>query len=217
VTQPDCCFCGQIRGVPDHDLIARMLPKSEYVRRVMIESETLAAIPSLGPLTDGHSLLCPKAHARSFAALDPAVQFEYDAIKRELTRMLTELHHCDVLLFEHGMAARGDRIPCSVEHAHQHFVPLHGLSEASLVPSLPWQRCSSSLAELRTLAGGREYLLLETPDGVCRIATLGADGFESQLMRKIIASRAGDPAAWNWREEPNPEAAHATWARFVSG
>jgi diadenosine tetraphosphate (Ap4A) HIT family hydrolase len=72
MTRPDCYFCGQIKGQPERDLIAQMLPESKYVRRVMLESDAFAAIPSLGPLTDGHALLCPKWHVRSFAALGPA-------------------------------------------------------------------------------------------------------------------------------------------------
>ena len=212
----DCFFCGQINGQPDRDLIARMLPGSEYFRRVMLESDAFAVIPSLGPLTDGHALLCPKAHARSFASLRPDLQFEYDDMKRRLRQALTELYDRPVLLFEHGMAARGFRIPCTVDHAHLHFVPLPLLGKAHSLPSLAWRRFDGSIAALRTLAAGEEYLRIETSDGVCRMTTQGTNGFESQFMRKVIAARIGTDVGWNWRDMPNPAAAHATWEQFLS-
>ncbi|MBI4001733.1 MAG: HIT domain-containing protein [Nitrospira defluvii] len=215
MTLQDCYLCGQIKGQPDRDLIAQMLPGSKYVRRVMLESDAFAVIPSLGPLTDGHALLCPKLHVRSFATLSPDLYAEYDAMKRRLRQDLNELYSSTMLLFEHGMAAAGHRIPCSVDHAHLHFVPLHALAEAALVPSLPWRKFDGSIAALSSLVGGDEYLQVETSDGVCRIATKGTKGFESQFMRKMIAARARSKVGWNWRDLPNPDAAHATWQRFT--
>lgn len=214
MTLRDCYFCGQIKGRPERDLIAQMLPGSKYVRRVMMESDAFAVIPSLGQLTDGHALLCPKWHVRSFAALGPDLHVEYDAMKRRLQQALKALYGDTVLLFEHGMAATGRRIPCSVDHAHLHFVPLPAEVAATLVPVLRWRRFDGSIAMLSSLAGGDEYLQLETADGICRIATQGAEGFESQLMRRVIAARAGSEGEWNWRDLPKPDAAHATWQHF---
>jgi hypothetical protein len=132
-----------------------------------------------------------------------------------LREALKALYGGTVLLFEHGMAAAGCRIPCSVDHAHLHFVPVPSGVEASLVPALPWRKFDGSIAMLSILAGGDEYLQLETADGVCRIATQGAEGFESQLMRRVIAAEAGSEENWNWRELPKPDAAHATWRHFT--
>ena len=55
----ECCLCNQIAGEEANDLIARLLQGEPYVRRVMLESRSFAAIPSLGPLVSGHTLLCP--------------------------------------------------------------------------------------------------------------------------------------------------------------
>src|ERR1044072_5888314 len=56
----ECCLCSQVAGEKSNDLIARLLQGEPYVRRVMLESGSFAAIPSLGPLARGHTLLCPK-------------------------------------------------------------------------------------------------------------------------------------------------------------
>src|SRR5262249_53890749 len=138
MTQQHCYFCGQIDGRPDRDLIAQLLPGEKYIRRVMLESSTFSVIPSLGPLTDGHVLLCAKNHVRSFAALNPELDAEYEMMKRKLKQVLKELYGGSTLVFEHGMASSGRRVPCTVDHAHMHFVPLVGISERSLIPSLPW-------------------------------------------------------------------------------
>lgn len=212
----DCYFCGQIEGRRERDLIAQMLPGEQYIRRVMMETSSFAVIPSLGPLTQGHALLCPKAHLRSVAALGEADWAEFRAAKQGLRQVLADLHGCPVLLFEHGMSAHGSRIPCTVDHAHLHFVPLHGVPNLASVPLVRWQVFDGSRAELLHLAGGDEYLFVETPDGVARIATQGRLGFESQLMRKVIAEYIGEAARWSWRERPDPAAAHASWMRFTA-
>jgi diadenosine tetraphosphate (Ap4A) HIT family hydrolase len=209
-----CYFCGQINGRPDQDLIAQLLPAEKYVRRVMLETADFAVIPSLGPLTDGHALLCVKDHVRSFSALDPGLQDEYETIKRQLRQTQKELYGGEALVFEHGMSSHGHRVPCTVDHAHMHFVPLCGVKESEVIPALNWRKFDGSIAALNRLSGGREYLLVDTGDGVSRIATQGAEGFESQLMRKAIAAQNGRPRDWNWREEPAAAAAHAAWQRF---
>lgn len=210
-----CYFCGQIAGRPDRDLIAALLPDEKYQRRVMLESEHFAVIPSLGPLTPGHSLLCSKTHAASFAALAPALQAELSQVKRELRQRLRAMYGGVAVIFEHGMAGEGTRIPCTVDHAHMHFVPLAVSLEPELLRLLPWRVFDGSLAALARETRGEEYLLLESDDGACRVATRGAQGFESQFMRRAIAAQVGSAEAWNWRDAPNALATHAAWRRFV--
>src|SRR3954464_12290217 len=114
----DCCICSQIEGQPDGDLVARLLPSQPYVRRVLLETDGFAAIPSLGPLTPGHSLLCPKSHTPSFASLDPRLEEELDHARVALSADLGDLYGGEVHVFEHGMSAATGRVLCTVEHAH---------------------------------------------------------------------------------------------------
>lgn len=210
-----CYFCGQIAGRSDRDLIAALLPDETYRRRVMLESENFAVIPSLGPLTPGHSLLCSKTHASSFAALPPALQAELSQIKLELRRRLRAIYGGVAVIFEHGMAGDAARIPCTVDHAHLHFVPVAVSLESELLRLQPWRMFDGSLAALARETHGEEYLLLESEDGISRVASQGAQGFESQFMRRAIAVLVGSAQAWNWRDTPNALATHAAWQRFV--
>lgn len=205
----DCCLCSQIAGRAEHDLIARLLPGQLYRRRVMFESGAFAAVPSLGPLAPGHALLCPKAHVRSFAALDAA---EWLAARDAFRAALAQRFGAEVHLFEHGMAPGGDRIVCTVDHAHLHFLPLPSGFDAGVGS---WPECDP--AELAARTNGREYVYYEAPGGTARLL-VAEEGqpIESQYMRKLVAAGLGRAAHWNWRTDPDARAADRTWRRFVS-
>jgi ATP adenylyltransferase len=215
VTSLECCVCSQIEGRPANDLIARMLPDQAYARRVMLESPSFAVIPSLGPLTSGHSLLCPKPHLKSFAELDGGLHAEYRQMKSTLRSALSGKYSAEVCLFEHGMARHGNRVLCTVDHAHLHFVPLPCGFDGALTADPGWIEFDGSIDMLRHLSAGEEYVYVETPDGVSRLLTSDHGPFASQHMRKSIAERLGRGACWNWREAPDPQAADEAWRRFV--
>ena len=141
-----CCLRSQIEGRKENDLIARMLPGEPYLRRIMLECASFAVVPSLGPLAPGHSLLCPKAHVTSFARLEDSLDAEYEAIKETLKARLVARYGREVAVFEHGMDPSGDRVLCSVDHAHMHFVPL---------PASPRRPRERGRARRRVGAGGR--------------------------------------------------------------
>jgi len=205
-----CCICSQIAGDAGNDLIAHLLPHEPYMRRVLLENEAFAVIPSLGPLTPGHSLLCPKKHIRSFAALDDALWSRLAIVRTALCDALQSLYSERVHLFEHGMAREGNRTACTVEHAHMHFVPLpEGLD---FTTGVSWMELDGSLESLRAMVSDREYVLYATPDGTSRV--LIADGIESQFMRRLIAERL-HRTEWDWRAAPHARAADAAWRRFV--
>lgn len=215
MTLHECCLCAQIEGRHQHDLIARMLPDQPYARRVLVESESFAVMPSLGALTAGHSLLCPRAHVTSFARLGRALHAEYERTAAMLRARLADLYAGPVHVFEHGTAAAGGRVLCSVDHAHMHFVPLPDPADLAVTLDHGWMVFDGSLATLERLTGGREYILYEGPERVGRLLMAPSGGFESQHMRKLIAARLGVPAQWNWRHAPDPSAADAAWRRFA--
>jgi len=211
----DCCLCSQIAGDSSNDLIATQLQDKPYTRRVMLESESFAVIPSLGPLSKGHVLLCPKTHIKSFSQLDTALHNEFGYIKQALRHALSEQFGASIHLFEHGMAATGERIICSTNHAHIHFVPLPDSCDFSDIEKLPWLQFDGSLRELTQLSQNREYILYEPQNGIHRLLIAGDQGFESQYMRKLIAQALGRAEYWNWRDHPYPRSADETWRSFA--
>jgi ATP adenylyltransferase len=207
----ECCLCSQIAGQPSNDLIARLLPDQPYVRRVMLDTSLFAVVPSLGPLIGGHSLVCPKSHIRSFANLDTKGYEEFRNLKRVLKSALKHAYGADVHLFEHGAATGGNRILCSVDHAHMHFVPLPERTPLEAVEQIEWMQFDGSIETLRDLAGSREYIFYESPDGDGRLLLSDGSEFESQYMRRLMAKALSRGDRWNWREQPDAPAADATW------
>jgi diadenosine tetraphosphate (Ap4A) HIT family hydrolase len=210
----DCCLCAQIQGRAANDLIAALLPARPYARRVMYESEIFACVPSLGPLTPGHSLLCPKTHAHSFAELPAQFDSEFEQVKVQLQAQLGALYDAEVHVFEHGASPAGMRTLCTVDHAHMHLVPLpRGL--ADLAPDGSWEPCGDSLDDLRQRVAGLGYLYYETASGEARLRHDDGE-IESQFMRKVIAQRLSKPDCWDWRADPKAAAADTAWRHFAA-
>jgi ATP adenylyltransferase len=184
------------------------------MRRILFESSSFAVIPSLGPLTSGHSLLCPKSHIRSFAQFESRDEAEFLAMKARLRATLGQAYGHSIALFEHGMATTGGHILCTVDHAHMHFVPVPREFDLGDPNEGGWVVFDGSLAALHKIAGTREYIFYESPAGESLVLTAEDRVFESQYMRRIIANRLGNTIPWNWRETPSPLAAHDTWRRF---
>lgn len=211
----DCGICAHIAGDPSRDLIHRELGDTSYVRRVVDESETFVVLPSLGPLAPGHCLLSPKRHLRSFAQLDSDSLEEVERWKVALRTNLAGLYLAPVHCFEHGNGSDSGRVACSVEHAHQHFVP----AKVNLLA-----KANSVLGNFETLepgetldaiAGDKEYLLYEAPSGRRMIWLSDGQEIPSQLMRREFAAALGHPGKWNWRLEHNAAAANATFRRLA--
>src|SRR5438067_4194918 len=111
-----CCICSQIVGDATNDLVAQLIDSHNYVRRVPLESESFAVIPSVGPLVSGHVLLCPKRHFRSFAQIPTMLEDEFAAMKKRLSAVLAEAYGRPVHYFEHGSAKKAQQPMCTVEH-----------------------------------------------------------------------------------------------------
>jgi hypothetical protein len=154
-------------------------------------------------------------HVRSFAQLEPGLHDEYQVVKKELRRALSHRYDSGIHLFEHGMAATGDRIMCTTDHAHMHFVPLPCSCDVDGIEQLPWTEFDGSLRELARLSQGHEYILYEPPDGGFRLLIAGERRFESQYMRKLLARALGRGENWDWRDNPDPKSADETWRRFA--
>lgn len=207
----DCCLCSQIAGNPENDLIGRLLPQLPYERRVAMESQSFAVIPSLGPIVGGHVLLCPKSHTKNLACVPPKLNDEFQQLKKHLTRILEDLYQGPVHCFEHGSARLTGRILCTVDHAHLHFLPVDVEIWRFLGNELEWTPVESSLLSLSRTIGDSEYLFYESPDGRAATALPTDDGFESQYLRRVFCKALGREYEWNWRDTPQPIDVHLTF------
>lgn len=216
-----CCICGQIAGDPVSDLISNLMKDRKYVRRVPFETENFAAIPSIGPIAPGHTLLCPKWHVRSMAmALGPGpnqseLNLEYRMADTGLSGLLSALYSKPIHRFEHGSAEYGTKVVCTVEHAHVHLVP----AEVDILPTIQsekrWKPIARGFSNLRTIVAEAEYIYYESPDGRS-VVTFSDAGFESQYLRRIFAEALGAPEKWNWRSVPSVSEIDLAYRRLVA-
>jgi diadenosine tetraphosphate (Ap4A) HIT family hydrolase len=209
----ECALCCQLDGHAGGDLIARLLPAQPYRRRVLLESADFAAIPSLGPLVPGHSLLCPKQHLPSVAALPPELDGEFERTCSELDAALRAVYGTPVHVFEHGMAASGGRMLCTVEHAHLHVLPLPPGVRLELGEG--WTPFAWRLRTLRELAASGEYVLYRAPGAEAQILPASERVVESQHMRRVVTAALGRAERWDWRREPDAVSADRDWRRFA--
>ena len=207
-----CCICSQILGDATNDLVAQLVEPDKYVRRVPLESESFAVIPSIGPLVEGHVLLCPKQHFKSFAQMPTMLEDEFAIMKKRLSAILTRTYRHRIHYFEHGSAKAAEQPMCTVEHAHLHLVPTDAEIWADIKYVFDWQSIPKSITTLAEVVGDMEYIWYESPEGFSVVAT-GIEGtFESQYLRKIFAKAVGLGNEWNWRDFPRTTVISDTYA-----
>jgi diadenosine tetraphosphate (Ap4A) HIT family hydrolase len=210
-----CFFCEQVSGSSEHNLLYDALGHAWAVRPVLRENEGAAAMPSIGALTPGHLLISPKQHLRSFAA---ASSEQRTALERLAEATARELHRATGLTvhgFEHGSATCGERIACSVEHAHRLLIPYGDTVVPGLWQAARWRPLGQS-ETLADITGGREYLSYHAPDGRTWTAT-SEEGFPSQMLRRVFARALGDAHGWDWRSHPHAATILATIALLDAG
>ena len=207
-----CHLCSQIAGHPGNDLLSSVLGDDSYVRRVALETENFALVPSVGPIADGHVLLCPKRHLCSFSGIPILMDAEFGQIKAMTIALLTSKFAKPIHCFEHGMRRDGSRVLCTVEHAHLHFVPAPvDVRDVLGCEADPWVPIESTLLSLAAETGGDEYLMYETPSRQSYVMRADNREIESQYIRKVFAAKMGEAETWNWRDYPKIEQLRETW------
>lgn len=215
MNEHSCCICSQIHGDASNDLLARLMADEGYVRRVPFESESFAVIPSVGPLVEGHVLLCPKHHFKSFSQVPLTLEDEFILIKSRVLSSIGKTFGRSIHYFEHGSARAAAQPVCTVEHAHLHVVPTEVEIWPMIKDAFAWHSLADvRLSELSTITGDLEYLWYETPDGESFVTTAIEGTFESQYMRKVFARALNCEETWNWREFPRVEALSDTYTRL---
>jgi len=158
----------------------------------------------------------PKRHFICMGALPPSFAAELMEMKYILCSILQE-YYGQISVFEHGPSRSNLGIGCGVDHAHLHIVPLAFDLLAAATSFLPedvlWSKAGLEQCQA-AFHRGEDYLYLEQPIGIGRIAT--HNGFGSQLLRRAIATRVGAPNEFNWREDPQLPKVLATIDKFRS-
>lgn len=161
------------------------------------------ALPSLGSIVPGWTLLVPRHASPNIAALGRRRRDALRALRKEALVRLNATFKDTIYEFEHGPAMIGGVLGCGVDQAHLHLVPLsfdlveaaHSISgtlvEFSGEMSDPWELMPTA----------KNYFLIRNSfsgDGVM----IFPSRLESQAIRKLIASRTRLYKNWDYRLAP---------------
>lgn len=208
-----CALCAQAHHELAGDELhsCRRRSAAEHEPAAVLESERFVVFPSIGALVPGHVIVAPRHHARSWVALDRGERDEAAALIDRAGSIVRERGDAAPRLFEHGSAADGPRVACSIEHAHVHLLPVSESAWQTAIPALPWSR-PLDFDGLAAAVGRVEYLRVAV-NGGWAVAT-SADGFRSQLMRGRLAEALDLDGSSDWREDPRLENVEATYDWF---
>ena len=170
--------------------------------RIVFETRSFYALLSLGPITEGHTLLNSKMHYPCCAAIEELD--EWLIAKRRLVSLL-RMQYGPCILFEHGRTATcvdeenvGDHESTLCFHAHLHVVP----AAVDLLDDLQAYRrvrpCKSWGEVVDFYRENEEYLFYE--DKLGRMTVLRAGRLPQYFLRWLVASKLGFPERASWRQ-----------------
>jgi len=180
----------------------------------LVETEYFVVLPTLGMLVEGWLLIIPKAGHLNFGYLSKPELHDYEELHRFVSQFQLEKYFCRPTVFEHGPARPQTAIGCGVDVAHRHFVPLQFdlVFQAQQEIEGIWEKTAKLDRSLKDLSDARnEYIHINSlgENWVCH-----RSHFESQLLRKIIATQTGQPEAWDWKTHQFTQAIWSTITAF---
>lgn len=190
----------QTRCTMSCDFCAEISAPRTAKSRIAYDNGAFVAMPTLGCFVDGYTLVLPKKHVPSFAALDQEASLAGAAVV-EKTRAALEKLYGRCIVAEHGAADGCSMGAGCCDHAHVHVIPLGDKSERVLEEYRATGGKEQVAGDWRQLAGftGLPYLMLSTEPGVYRIWA-ATPQFHRQFVRRVAAGLVDKVAWYNWRE-----------------
>jgi len=190
IYKPDCSLCREFQTLGFVDPLGFC---SENRSRILVESERIVSLPSLGPLAGLHLLVCPKAHETSLLGASESIRNELLNDVNVWVKSIFEARGSDCVVFEHGASPEGGG-NCGVSHCHLHLVET---PQKGLPGGVTWQSVDEGTLMTR-VAPGKPYLLFKTHPGGWHYTE---DVVPSQFLRRQVAGDLGS-TDWNWRSDP---------------
>jgi ATP adenylyltransferase len=173
--------------------------------RVLAESSSFVAFPSLGSLVSGWVLIVPRRPMLNLSSLSPAEWDELDEFQSRVAERLRSFGS-QLFVFEHGNRMAGSPLGCGVDQAHLHLVPLpFDLMQAAVDHpdgNVKWSMPIEAVSFRAAVSADAEYIGIMDPSsgtavhGRVRQPT-------SQWVRRVIAQGLGYAEEWDYKNHPN--------------
>ena len=172
--------------------------------RPLLQGSDWVVAPTLGSIVPNWTILIPKMAALSFRDWARTTHNNPADVVDEVTHALG-LARNRMIWFEHGPRKLKSSVGCGVDYAHLHllidapFSVAEVVAQAQSMVPLAWRDGERNTA-YASLGEATSYLAIGSTDDV-KVAE-NVDHIGSQFLRRAIASVAGRPARWNYRDCP---------------
>ena len=169
----------------------------------LLRTERFVALPSVGALVPGWTLVVPRRPLLSLAESSTDERTELATIVDSIALALRR-QDGEVFCFEHGSRMTGSLTGCGVDQAHLHVVPLpFDLIEVALRHgdgAIEWSRPKRSTTPLELLPDGDYVAIWRNSDRMTLIGRVLHP--TSQWVRRVIAAELGIASEWDYRMFP---------------
>lgn len=122
-THKQCDFCDEINDFENSffkKCLLKHYKKKNLYNRIIFQSDNFFVIPSIGPISKCHLLICPIEHVTSFATLNSKKLYEAIDLLKTTIQYVKREYGC-AIVFEHGSNVDGFG-STSCNHAHIHII-----------------------------------------------------------------------------------------------
>lgn len=208
----DCTFCTEFVFGPGHpDSAYHDYATEQYADRIIFEDSQLMVLPTIGPITAGHTMVLTREHYLSFAHVPRDLAQHAESVAIALSSKLAT-RFGPVIWFEHGPMSESATGGACTSHAHLHCVPVGDVDISVSIEKHLVGRRIDSIAALSQQAGrDQAYIYYRSQHGE-HWAYDVTDPLPCQFLRRITASALGNDADWDWMVCPQPDVVHETLA-----
>jgi diadenosine tetraphosphate (Ap4A) HIT family hydrolase len=170
----------------------------------LVSNSEAVAVPSLGSIVAGWTLLVPRAKCINFRNLSISKRQKLSGLRQLIHAKLLAGFGGTIYEFEHGPAEQGGTLGCGVDQAHLHMVPLRFdvLEKVSLLAGRKVE-VPSDLEDPWTLIPENVDYIYVRDTATNRGTIVLPEVLESQKIRRIVAEHAGPSSqTWDYRKAP---------------
>lgn len=186
-----CDICNEINSNENNFFTKSLLKyykKYDLETRIIYKNKKFFVMPSVGPISPCHLLVCPIKHVNSFAQLDYNILEEATEFLINILKLVHDEYGC-VIAFEHGSSKEGIS-SSSCSHAHIHVLAAKIPLEEKLKQKGLYLEKIESIKEIKSIFKNNTpyFLIIDnkgvlwvTEDEICR----------SQYLRILCAEELG--------------------------
>ena len=183
---------------------------SDFSRVLPVKNSDFVIMPTIGQVTVGYLLTCPKTHIEAFSDVSEEQAKDVYQIMEMIKEFNCDVFGASTLFFEHGCSSsRGIQGAASVTHAHLHSIPCTDEQSDKMFELLKSDKNNiikkiKHFRDLKVAFESHESYVLFIGSNGDMYMVLGKEKWISQYMRKLAGITFDNPN-WDWKKCTEPE------------